>query len=119
MNDTLREIRPEGQRVLAPDECYWCGATPKPPDELIAGPGNPLHQSFVLRLRRPCCHGPVSTEHWGTVVDYLCDGWARAQLICRLYNASVGLPVSEAVPARPDEPERRKLRERREKTVIW
>lgn len=87
-----REIRPREQRVLANSECYWCGESPKPPHELIAVPGNPMHQSFVLVLRTPCCHAQVSTEHFGTVLDYLCDGWARARLLCRLYNASVGLP---------------------------
>lgn len=57
----------------------------------FAVPGNPVHQSYVLLLRTPCCHHAVSTEYFGTVLDYLCDGWERAQLVRRLYNAHVGL----------------------------
>ncbi len=88
----IRKIEPFGS------ECYWCGDTPVLPDELIPVPGNPLHQSIVLKLRRPCCHVPTTTEYFGTILDYLCDGWARAQLICKLYNEHVGLINSPVIP---------------------
>lgn len=79
-------------RGLVKGVCYWCGTSPALPDQLVVVNGNPVFHTVGLILVRPCCHQRVSTEYFGTVCDYLCDGWERAELLCRLYNAHVGLP---------------------------
>src|SRR5262245_2981190 len=92
-NAEVREILPRDQRKLQHGVCYWCGADPEPPSQLIPISRHHWTNSIVLALRRPCCHSAVNTECFGTVIDYLSDGWKRAETICRLYNESVGAPV--------------------------
>ena len=89
----IQPVRPAIERVMSPEQCYWCGQSPRLPDQLIPVSRHEWTQSIVLALRTPCCHQACSTEPFGTVIDYLCDGWKRAELICRLYNESVGAPV--------------------------
>lgn len=79
------------------DECYWCGMNPKPAYKLVPHNRHEWTQSIVMILIAPCCGVPVGTEYYGTVLDYLCDGWQRAQNFCRLYNESVGAPVDPEI----------------------